>query len=199
MNKVAWHVLVALIAALLPAVTFGYTTILRSENQECYSELMKRDEHFSITYDVANKYPVDFMIMDPSNRVLYANSGTPNGEFGYKATMDGKFTYCFKAPKGNDLVVNFNPHSPEDEEFLKADDDKASPLEKEIRKLSHNVEDVIDHFQNMIARDNVRYESGTMTHSRIYTWSIVQSVALVGVGCWQIYYLTSIFKSRAIV
>ncbi|KAJ1913081.1 p24 complex component [Mycoemilia scoparia] len=162
---------------------------------------MKKDETFTITYEVANdNLPVDFMIMDPTSRVLAAKAHTPDGRFEYKASIDGKFTYCFKAPAGNDLIVNFNPHSPEDEiDFGQFGKKEGTEIQREIKKLATNIDDMIDHFQNMIARDNVRYQSGALTQSRIFSWSLMQSVALIGVCGWQIYYLSSIFKTRAIV
>ncbi|KAI8324277.1 hypothetical protein GQ54DRAFT_296269 [Martensiomyces pterosporus] len=119
------------------------------------------------------------------------------GSYSYVSTSDGRYTYCFINKAPHEIVVNFNPHGPEEEAFLAGSD--ASPAENEVRKLSHNVEEIKDHFNHMLFRNEVHDQSVSDTQTRMFHWAILQTLALAGVCGWQIYYVRSLFKIRGVV
>lgn len=191
--------LATLVFALGVLVSYAtaYTTIMRPNSQECYFERMKVGDHFSITFETAGKLPIEFLLRDNNNAPVYSMPHSGEGSYSYNAIGEGRHAYCFKNNAPHEIVVNFNPHGPEDETYLVGHD--ASPAENEVRKLSHNVEEVRDHFNFMLFRNEIHDQSVSDTQGRMFHWAILQTVALAAVCGWQIYYVRSLFKIRGVV
>ncbi|KAI7828391.1 emp24/gp25L/p24 family/GOLD-domain-containing protein [Kickxella alabastrina] len=187
----------ALAVAALLSHAAAYTTIMLPNSQECYNERMKHNDHFSITFETAGKLPIDFSLLDAYNNPVYSLPHSGEGSYGYAATSDGRYSYCFKNNAPHEIVVNFNPHGPEEEIYLV--DHDATPAENEVRKLSHNVEEVRDHFNFMLFRNEVHDSNVEDTQRRMFHWAVLQTLALAGVCGWQIYYVRSLFKVRGVV
>ncbi|KAJ2777048.1 p24 complex component [Coemansia interrupta] len=183
--------------ALLVSHAAAYTTIMPPNTQECYFERLKQSQHFTITFETAGKLPVDFQINDIHRNAIYTMPHTGEGTYTHIAKADGRHSYCFKNNAPHDIVVNFNPHGPEEEPY--AIDHDATPAENEVRKLSHNVEEVRDHFNFMLFRNEVHDQSVSETQRRMFHWAVLQTLALAGVCGWQIYYVRSLFKVRGVV
>ncbi|KAJ1877584.1 p24 complex component [Coemansia sp. RSA 1722] len=182
---------------VLVSYAVAYTTIMLPNSQECYFERMKQGQHFSITFETAGKLPIDFQLNDAHRSPIYSMPHSGEGSYSHVSTGEGRYSYCFRNNAPHEIVVNFNPHGPEEEAYL-ADHD-ASPAENEVRKLSHNVEEVKDHFSFMLFRNEVHDQSVSDTQRRMFNWAILQTLALAGVCGWQIYYVRSLFKVRGVV
>ncbi|KAJ1922954.1 p24 complex component, partial [Coemansia sp. S17] len=135
---------VVLVLGMLASLAAAYTTIMRPNSQECYLERMKVNDHFSITFETAGKIPIEFYITDSHNAHIFSMPLSGEGHHSYISTSEGRHAYCFRNGMSQEVVVNFNPHGPEEETYLVGHD--ATPAEQEVRKLSHNVEEVRDHF-----------------------------------------------------
>ncbi|PVU95323.1 hypothetical protein BB561_001905 [Smittium simulii] len=183
--------------ALVPLV-FSYTSILSTGATECYHEYLKKSDHFSISYEVVGKYNINFILRNANNIVIVDRRESPEGNFGTTAADSGKFSFCFTNPSQHGIVVNFNPHSPEEEVFLNKIE-STEDIKKEMRSLSHNVEDVIDHFVFMFSRSEENEKVIYKLQSRVFWWATLQSITLISVCGWQVYYVTSIFKARGVV
>ncbi|KAJ2722195.1 p24 complex component [Coemansia sp. Benny D115] len=168
-----------------------------ARSQECYYERMKQGNHLSITFETAGKLPVELTIKDAHNNPIYSLPHAGEGSYSYVATTDGRYGMCFRNNAPHEIVVNFNPHGPDEETFLV--DHDASPAENEVRKLSHNVEEVRDHFNFMLFRNEVHDHSVSDTQKRMFHWAILQTLVLAGACGWQIYYVRSLFKVRGVV
>ncbi|KAI9506194.1 p24 complex component [Coemansia spiralis] len=188
---------IALILGVLAFSAAAYTTILLPNTQECYYERMKSGTHFSITFETASKLPIEFVLNDVNRNPIYTMPHTGEGSYSYVSTSEGRYSYCFKNNAPHEIVVNFNPHGPDEEKFLTNHD--ATPAENEVRKLSHNIEEVRDHFNFMLFRNEVHEHSVSATQGRMFSWAILQTLVLAGACGWQIYYVRSLFKVRGVV
>ncbi|KAJ2508881.1 p24 complex component [Coemansia sp. RSA 2052] len=182
---------------MLASLAAAYTTIMMPNSQECYLERMKVNDHFSISFETAGKMPIEFFITDSHNAHIYSMPLAGEGSHSFISTSEGRHAYCFKNNAPHEIVVNFNPHGPEEETYLVGHD--ATPAEQEVRKLSHNVEEVRDHFEFMLFRNEIHDQSVSDTQRRMFHWAILQTLALAGMCGWQIYYVRSLFKIRGVV
>ncbi|KAJ2492486.1 p24 complex component [Coemansia sp. RSA 2050] len=182
---------------MLASLAAAYTTIMQPNSQECYVERMKVNDHFSITFETAGKLPIEFYITDSRNTPIYSMPLAGEGHHSYISTNEGRHSYCFRNNAPHEIVVNFNPHGPEEETYLVGHD--ATPAEQEVRKLSHNVEEVRDHFEFMLFRNEIHDQSVSDTQRRMFHWAILQTLVLAGMCGWQIYYVRSLFKIRGVV
>ncbi|KAJ2001177.1 p24 complex component [Coemansia thaxteri] len=187
----------ALALGIFASYAAAYTTIMLPNSQECYLERMKAGDHFSITFETAGKLPVEFLVTDSHNTPLYSMPHTGEGSYSFISANEGRHSYCFRNNAPHEVVVNFNPHGPEEETYLVNHD--ATPAETEVRKLSHNVEEVRDHFNFMLFRNEIHDQSVSDTQRRMLHWAVLQTLALAGMCGWQIYYVRSLFKIRGVV
>ncbi|PVZ96934.1 hypothetical protein BB558_007135 [Smittium angustum] len=176
----------------------AFTSIINPGQFECFFENLKKSEHFSISYEVVGKKNVDFTMRNNNGVTLVSRPSVPEGNFGTNAMEDGRFEYCFTNSQNFAIVVNFNPHSPDEEEFLNKID-SSEDVQEEMRKLSHNVEEIVDHFNFMQSRNDDNENVLKSLQSRVFWWATLQSFALISVCAWQVYYVTSIFKARGVV
>ncbi|KAJ1916290.1 p24 complex component [Mycoemilia scoparia] len=190
---------------LIPSVS-GYSTTIQPQEEQCYGEKLDPNETLDISFDVIDNIKVTFTTWKLDTlQDTFIMSNADN----VKVTCDapGWYKYCFKNTfHASTIIINFR-HRPEKESFRfkkldngvkqeKTKVDKA--LEAEINTLSTYIGDMITDFEFMVSRDISRFDSGALNKYLIY-WSVVQSLALIGVFGWQVYYMTSLFKLRCIV
>lgn len=67
--------------------------------------------------------------------------------------------------------------------------DIVSPIEREIRQLSHGLQAVKDEQEYIVVRERTHRNTAESTNERVKWWSILQAVVLFAVVAWQVYYL----------
>ncbi|PVV00806.1 hypothetical protein BB560_004799, partial [Smittium megazygosporum] len=180
------------------SIVSAFTSVLNAGATECFYENLVKGNHFSISYETVAKYKISFVLRNSRNSALVERRESSEGNFGTTAGESGRFTYCFTNPLSHAVVVNFNPHSPDEEKFL-SKIESTDEIKKEIGTLSHSIEDLIDHFIFMHSRSDENEGVIAKLQSRVFWWAVLQSVALISVCGWQVYYVTSIFKARGVV
>ena len=72
--------------------------------------------------------------------------------------------------------------------------DIVSPIEREIRALSHGLSAVKDEQEYIVVRERTHRNTAESTNDRVKWWSILQAVVLFSVVAWQVYYLKARHK-----
>lgn len=67
--------------------------------------------------------------------------------------------------------------------------DIVSPIEREIRQLSHGLTSVKDEQEYIVVRERTHRNTAESTNDRVKWWSILQAIVLFSVVAWQVYYL----------
>ena len=67
--------------------------------------------------------------------------------------------------------------------------DIVSPIEREIRALSHGLTSVKDEQEYIVIRERTHRNTAESTNDRVKWWSILQFIVLASVVAWQVYYL----------
>ena len=67
--------------------------------------------------------------------------------------------------------------------------DIVSPIEREIRQLSHGLAAVKDEQEYIVVRERTHRNTAESTNDRVKWWSVAQVIILFSVVAWQVYYL----------
>lgn len=67
--------------------------------------------------------------------------------------------------------------------------DIVSPIEREVRSLSHGITAVKDEQEYIVVRERTHRNTAESTNDRVKWWSILQAIVLFSVVAWQVWYL----------
>lgn len=74
-----------------------------------------------------------------------------------------------------------------------------NPMEIKLIKIERNVNDAINHLKvNRKKTEAIHISAKAASHS-LYIFSIVETIAILGVSFWQLYYIKAFFDNRRIV
>ncbi|KAL3897189.1 MAG: hypothetical protein SGCHY_003588 [Lobulomycetales sp.] len=199
--------LVLLLCVCLVQQSLGYSYFLLDiapQTVRCFHENLKRGDRLDLSFQVAEggNLDIDFSIAAPDARVIYAVQRQSTNTFGFNADVDGKHQYCFnnKISSFASKQVSFTVMGPDErahqEQKSKNADPKHEALEKEINALSDGLRAMKDEQAYMVVREATHRMTAKSTKSRIVWWSLLETVVLIGVCLFQVYYLKRFFEVK---
>ncbi|KAI9294638.1 hypothetical protein K502DRAFT_292024 [Neoconidiobolus thromboides FSU 785] len=198
-----YNILLLLVSLYISlASSFGFQVDLVPNQDECFYVNLQENEMFLISYDVieGGDLLVDFLLFNTNNILLQETKAKKDGYYSYNATTAGDHKYCFR----NQIVnkkLTFSPYI----QKLPKDYSKChhypntDHVENEIKKM----EDYIFKIESQIyLSSSLGYTHDRVAEStdkKIYWWTIFQSLSVIGICAWQIYYLKTFFENRRVV
>jgi len=189
------------IGSLLLASAHALTVYVPASQELCYFERAERGEKVVSSFNVAagGFLDIDIKVFGPDNKIIYEADREKEGSFQFIATQSGEHRLCF----GNQMstvtgkTVSFHlyvgnalaQHHAAKKEHL-------TPLEGSILKLSENLHQVRDSQEYIKVRERACRSTSESTNERVMWWSIVESLALVMMAVFQIYWLRRFFERK---
>lgn len=192
--------LVSVLLSLSP-VAFGLTTFIKANAEACFMEEVERGDRLLSTFAVQSGgfMDVDVKIYGPDLKIVFKEDRVSEGDVQFVATISGLHKLCF----GNYMstvtgkVVMFHMYVGN---MLHEHDAAAAhhldPLEKAISEMSTGLYSLKDHQNYMRDRDKRQGMTHESTNSRIFWFHLLETAALVGVGTFQLMWLTSSLDKR---
>jgi len=143
--------------------------------------------------DEEKKDQIEFEIVGPNNDVKYFNN-TNECIFDFNVTDIGKYTIVFNNRYVNsDVKVTFTMNTGQNPILKKADlsfaDQKLDNLISFIQKFKLEFK-----FNRNIHVE--RYKKIQKTNKYFYTFSVIETIVLVGISVWQFYYMRQLFEVK---
>ncbi|WFD33631.1 p24 complex component [Malassezia cuniculi] len=194
--KLFW---VALLAALALLQTAAHTIDLAAHEERCFFEDMHVGDEMTLTFQVGGggHLDIDTRLTDPDGQLLYQLLRHDTGTYEFVAEKDGRYTYCF----GNNFstvshkTVSFNVHGV----LYLADDEGLMPAEHELRELAANIQLFKDEQEYLVMRERIHRNTAESTNTRVKWWSVLQTVLVVLVCAFQVYFVKRQFEVRRAV
>ncbi|KAI8445699.1 COPII-coated vesicle protein [Phakopsora pachyrhizi] len=143
----------------------------------------------TITFQVAGggHLDIDFWLNDPVGKSLWSVQRRDTGTYSFTTQLDGRHEYCFsnRMSTVTGKTVSFNVHGV----MFVEDDAHVVPIEKEIKSLANALEAVREEQEYIVVREKLHRNTAESTNDRVKWWSIVQTVLVLAVTCWQVFYL----------
>lgn len=190
---------------LLVAIVSAHTVLLPPHGKQCFYENLKKNDELAISFQVGSRNPnnaeqftIDFHIIGPTNKVERSVSELDHGDESIKATMDGKYQYCFSNERSSrvDLDVSFNVHGVI---YIDVNDPKSDTLDYAISRLNQLTSDVKAEQNYLVIRERTHRNTAESTNSRVKWWSMFQIIVVALNSLFQIYFLKRFFEVRSVV
>ncbi|GAB5368770.1 hypothetical protein AAMO2058_001348500 [Amorphochlora amoebiformis] len=187
---------------LLAAGASGYITNIGATQEDCYAEEIKRGQKVIGSYSVSQggNLDIDLRVFDASGKTLYENLGSGDDSFAFVANQEGRYRICFSNAMSTltSKTVSFNIFvgtSLVDHEIAKKE--HLDPLENSILLLGESLHFVVNEQHYLITRERMSRETNSSTNSRVFWWSMFETLALFGVGFFQIFHLRQFLDKKS--
>ncbi|TPX47929.1 hypothetical protein SeMB42_g03029 [Synchytrium endobioticum] len=185
----------------------AFTITIAAHDKQCFVEKLKHGDPVDMSYQVneGGDLDVDFWIISDDNRLLYSSHKQSTDTYGFIADRDGQIEYCFSNQMTSvaDKVLTFIFEGPEERvklmEQLDQTEGIAEPLQREIEHLANGLRAIRDEQSYMVARERAHRNTAESTNSRVMWWALIESILLIGVCLWQVYYLRRFFEVKRVV
>ncbi|CAB3383057.1 Hypothetical predicted protein [Cloeon dipterum] len=192
--------LLGLLAALTEAVELTFE--LPDNAKECFFQEITKNTTSTLEFQVVTggHYDVDVILEAPNKEVLYRKVKTQFDSHTFTATMDGVYSACFSNEFSTfshklvymDFSVGDEPALPGIGEHTTVITQMESSAQ-EIHKSLNSVADYQTHHRLREAQGRKRAED---LNSRVLTWSICETVAVVICAIGQVLVLRNFFTER---
>lgn len=190
MTLMSWvgAMLIAVLAILVQLAS-SHTIDLHPESEYCFYEDMHVGDEMTLTYQVSGggHLDIDTTVRDPSGRLLFEQKHKDTGTYDFVADTDGRHQYCFsnKFSVVTDKTLSFNVHGV----LYLTEEEGLIPAERELRDLANNIQLFKDEQEYLSMRERVHRNTAESTNSRVKWWSILQTLLIVAVVAFQVYFV----------
>ncbi|KAM3133341.1 hypothetical protein pb186bvf_014502 [Paramecium bursaria] len=140
------------------------------------------------------QHALDVQVISPTGRTLYSRMNTSRGNFSINATDIGLYKFLFHNKKSQKLSMTFAIdvlHSIRDS--IESQD--IDPLEKDLRDLNANLTDVYYGHKFQQIRVETSTDVVREANKRILIFTAIETVIILIVTGWQIWYIKKLFKN----
>ncbi|CEO96913.1 GOLD domain-containing protein [Plasmodiophora brassicae] len=196
-----WPAAVALAAAVLVGVARPYSTTIPASGSECFFETADVGDKFHCSFNVyaGGFLDVDVKVFDPAEKVVFEEERVQTESFTFTAQLAGRYKVCFYNIMST-VTAKHLTFSIAVGNALQAKDvakqEHLTPLETSVVMLSQTLRGVADEQKYLKVRERVANATNESTNSRVLWWSILETIVLVAVSLWKIYYLRGFFESK---
>ncbi len=120
------------------------------------------------------------------------------GKYSVTASNDGEYRTCFFNTEYSPTTVSFQvKRGVEAKDYSGvAKKDSLKPIELELVRLADIVQYIKDEFVKMEKSETLQKRVNDSTNSRVFWFSILSMIAIVGINAAQIHFLKSYFKDK---
>ena len=141
---------------------------------------------------------IDFTIMDPLQGVLFDRKNKREAVFKVEAETQGVYVFKFKNNKvmqQHIITFTYNTGNSTDH-LLKRED--ITPVEESLIEVQKGIQEFqVDH-QFAQLRQETHYKTVASANKNVFWFSIVESIGVIGVTAWQIYYIKKLLDNRRV-
>ncbi|RSH86555.1 uncharacterized protein EHS24_004824 [Apiotrichum porosum] len=190
-----------LLAAVARATAL--TSLLLANQRACfYADVDGIGEKIGFYFAVQSggSFEIDWVVMDPDDKIVVEGDNERQGDFIFTAKKIGEYSFCFaNEATATDKLVDFDIMvESEPRRVLSAQQaplkEHTSALEESTYKLNGLLNSVTRTQKYFHTRHHRNYSTVISTQSRIFWLTLVECVAIIGMGLVQIWILKTFFS-----
>ncbi|KAL1140177.1 hypothetical protein AAG570_000109 [Ranatra chinensis] len=184
------------------AYSVELTFELLDNAKDCFYEVINKNTTATLEFQVVTggSYDVDVTLEDPNKHIIYRQVKSQFDSHTFTALLSGEYAACFSNEFSTfshklvymDFQVGDEPPLPGMGEHSTVMTQMETSAEK-IHKSLRNVDDYQTHYKLREAQGRKRAED---LNERVFWWSLVESIFVVGVGFGQIFILKNFFSEK---
>lgn len=142
---------------------------------------------------------IDFQVVNPRNKTIHSVKAKREGIFRFNTSMIGEFKLVFdnsKSSEDKNVMFGFHTGNSSDATIRRKD---LNPMEMKLISVERNLNDAMGQMKLGRKKVEALHVSSKAASSSLYIFSLIETVAIVGVSFWQLYYIKAFFDNRRIV
>ncbi|CAN6439606.1 unnamed protein product [Victoria cruziana] len=139
---------------------------------------------------------IDFSVTSPAGSVLYSLDRASSGQFRVTAPASGLYKICFHNPSSTYETVTFYIHTGHipNEHDLIVKDEHLNLINVKIAELREALESVTAEQKYLKAREARHWNTNNNTRRRLYTYTVMEYMALVVTSLLQVVCIRQLFS-----
>ncbi|ORY34768.1 emp24/gp25L/p24 family/GOLD-domain-containing protein [Naematelia encephala] len=179
------------------------TAMLAGSERSCYyADVDGTGEKIGFYFAVQSggNFDVDFVVMDPDDKLLLEGSNEKQGDYIFTANKIGEYSFCFENEASmSDKLLDFDIMvESEPRRALSAQQaplrEHTSTLEESTYKISGLLSSITRSQKYFHTRHHRNYSTVLSTQSRIFWFTVLESVIVIGMSILQIWVLKTFFS-----
>jgi len=143
---------------------------------------------------------IDFTIIDPEQKLIFRRPGKKEGIFFFHPNKTGTFTFVFNNRKwlGNKQVTfALNTGKSLGEDLVNSKD--LTPMEAQLTEADRLLREIQTETRFAYKRQGTHYKTTQANHNKVFYVAIFESLAILTVTIWQVYYIKRLLDNRRII
>lgn len=175
------------------------TVKIEPKEEQCFYQYVENNQVIELNYGVSDGGKLDILVkffkgFELLHEKMYFE-GKDSGYFSYTVTSPDIYGVCFnnKMSRFTPKTVVFSLSETKNLEHVSPDD--ISPIEKYVVKMEKNVDYIKGQQKYFRRREKRHRRTAESTNSRVYVWSLIQSLVLILMTVAQVVYLRRILTN----
>lgn len=199
-----WLILLPVSSAMIN----GFTTVVQAGRVNCFYEKIDTNKSLEIEYQVVEgggEMDISFQVVSPNGVVLVNDEKKGDEVHSIVTSEPGVYSFCFdnsfSTLAQKVVYVDLGLDTSDEDSWVKSLEDgdfDGTELQMEsIRNTLANIKDTLEkaqHYQAYLTKKNFKSHAiVSRSSSRVFWWSLIQSIALIGVGICQVLIVKNFF------
>ncbi|KAJ2850464.1 hypothetical protein GGI22_005381 [Coemansia erecta] len=193
-------VLLLALLAMVNAVTLRKW--IASHEKSCYfawADSPGKKIAFFFAVHQGGNFDIDYEVEGPNSRQLFKGDAERQGDFVFTATQVGEYAFCFKNGLASfaDKLVEFDI-TVEDEARPEdiAKRTKRDEVMNSVVSIASDLQQITKFMKYFRLRENRNFATVSSTESRVWWFSILESLCVVLVAVIQVYAIRALFTAK---
>uniref|UniRef100_A0A060SWI8 ARAD1A01804p n=1 Tax=Blastobotrys adeninivorans TaxID=409370 RepID=A0A060SWI8_BLAAD len=203
----------ALLIQCVAAVKFNVEANRQGSTPRCIRDFVARDTLVTVKVK-SSGYPGDgqtlnvYVVDNKGNEYGRKKDVTGSVSFAFTAHTDAAFDVCFdnilsnshngqRLSRSIELDVEIGANA-RDWNAIQSSE-RLKPTELELRRLEEVTDELLRELEYLRLREERLRDTNESTNARVKVFYTGIILSLIGLGCWQIYYLRTYFRSKHII
>ncbi|KAL7275779.1 hypothetical protein RUND412_001258 [Rhizina undulata] len=198
--------------AILAALSFLVSSVaataltykLTPNDKQCFyafNEKKGAKVAFYFAVQSGGSFDVDYKVTGPSNKIVLDGTKERQGDFVFTANEVGEYSFCFSNDMSTfaEKMVDFeiaveNEVRAELPSKQGTSPEHLSSLEESLFKLSGQLSTISRNQKYFRTRENRNFSTVRSTESRIFNFSVIESLMMVTMSCLQVFIVRFFFQ-----
>ncbi|EPQ26664.1 uncharacterized protein PFL1_05644 [Pseudozyma flocculosa PF-1] len=194
-----------LVLAPTGASAAALTTLLEPHERSCfYAWVDKAGEKVGFYFAVQSggSFDVDYVVHDPTDKIIVSGQKERQVDIIFTGNEVGEYSFCFANEMSTfaeklidfDITVESEPRLELPISAAALLSEHSAPLEDSISQVQERLTSITRTQRYFRVRENRNFGTVRNTQSKIFWYSIIESLVMIGISVGQVYIVRALFE-----
>lgn len=188
-----------------PTSSAALTTLLEPHERSCFYawvDAVGEKVGFYFAVQSGGHFDIDYTVHDPDQKLITSGNKERQLDIIFTGNTIGEYTFCFENSMSTiaeklidfDITVESEPRLDVPIQPAKLLKEHSAPLEEGIGNMDEKLTQIGRTQRYFRVRENRNFDTVRSTQSKIFWYSVVESVTMVGISVAQVWIVRALFE-----